>query len=64
MVVRVGKAARLAIVHQPVGGSAFESIHWKYPELFTRGHRNLLYYGDWGAWRLFEIIKAPRQGDA
>jgi hypothetical protein len=49
------------LIHQPVGASAFESIHWKYPLLFSRGHRNLLYYKDWGDWRLFELVQAPRK---
>ena len=52
------------MVHQPTGAGAFESIHWKYPQLFTLGHRNLLYYRDWGDWRLFELVQAPRREDA
>ena len=49
------------LVHHPVDGSAYDSIHWKYPHLFSRGHRNLLYYKDWGDWRLFELVQAPRK---
>lgn len=49
------------LVRQPVGDSAFDSIHWTYPHLFSRGHRNLLYYEDWGDWRLFELVQAPRK---
>lgn len=49
------------LVHRPKGDSAFDSIHWTYPRLFSRGHRNLIYYEDWGEWRLFELVQAPRK---
>lgn len=48
------------LVCRPVGRGAVDSIHWKYPNLFFRGTRSTLYDSDWGRWRLFEIIQAPR----
>ena len=50
------------LVHRPVGRSAADSIHWQYENVYALGYRNTLYDGDWGDWRLFEIIQAPRFG--
>lgn len=47
------------LVHRPQGRSAMDSIHWKYPRIFTLGSRTTLYDADFGDWRLFEIIQAP-----
>ena len=49
------------LVHRPVGRMAMDSIHWKYDMLYTQGAYSTLYYGDWGDWRLFEIIRGPRE---
>jgi len=48
------------LVHRPAGRSAMDSIHWKYDRIFTLGSRDTLYDGDWGNWRLFELIQARR----
>jgi len=47
------------LVHRPAGRSATDSVHWKFDRLYTLGTRQTLYDGDWGEWRLFEIIQAP-----
>lgn len=49
------------LVHRPIGRSAMDSIHWKYDRIFTLGSHSTLYDSDWGDWRLFEIIQAPRR---
>lgn len=49
------------LVHRPIGRSAMDSIHWKYDRIFTLGSRGTLYDGDWGDWRLFEIVQAERE---
>lgn len=48
------------LVRRPTGCGAMESVHWKYDELFHLGDRNALIDSDWGDWRLFEIIQAPK----
>jgi hypothetical protein len=48
------------LIHRPVGRDAMDSIHWKYPNLFFHGTRSTLFDSDWGGWRLFEIVQAPR----
>lgn len=48
------------LVPRPQGHSAMESVQWKYDDIFVLGHRNTLYDEDWGKWRLFEIIQAPK----
>ncbi len=49
------------LIHRPAGRSAMESVHWKYEQIFTWGSSDLtLYDGDWGDWRLFEIIHVFR----
>ena len=49
------------LVRRPEGRSRMESIHWKYDGIYALGHRTTLYDGDWAAWRLFEVIQAPRR---
>lgn len=49
------------LVHRPVGRGAMDSIHWKFPGIFALGTRSTLYEGDWGEWRLFEIIEPARR---
>jgi hypothetical protein len=53
------------LVHRPHGRSGTDSIHWKFDRIFALGRRSTLYDGDWGDWRLFEIIQAPerREGE-
>lgn len=48
------------LVHRPQGRSAIDSVHWKYDRIFDLGSRTTLYDGDWGNWRLFELIQASR----
>ena len=48
------------MVRRPVGRSAADSIHWKYGGAYAFGGDWTLYDGDFGDWRLFEIIQAPR----
>jgi hypothetical protein len=47
------------LVHAPEGRAAMDSIHWKFERIFELGSRTTLYDGQWGQWRLFEIIQAP-----
>ena len=49
------------LVRRPVGPSAMDSVHWKYGRIHALGSRTTLWDGDWGDWRLFEIIQAPRR---
>jgi len=49
------------LVRKPDGRSAMDSIHWQYEDMYALGSRSTLYDGDWGDWRLFEIIEAPRR---
>jgi hypothetical protein len=48
------------LVHKPVGLAAADSVHWRYPDLYRMGGNSALYDGDWGDWRLFEIIEPYR----
>ena len=48
------------LTRRPVGRGARDSIHWKFDRMYALGSRDTLYAGDWGDWRLFEIIQAPR----
>ena len=45
------------LLHAPTGRFAMDSVHWKHKDMFTLGSRSLLYDGDWGNWRLFEIVQ-------
>ena len=47
------------LVHVPTGRSAMDSVHWKFDRIYELGSRDTLYDGDWGEWRLFEIIQPP-----
>jgi hypothetical protein len=49
------------LVRQPRARSGMDSIHWKYPRIFELGSHTTLYDGDFGDWRLFEIVQAPRE---
>lgn len=43
----------------PAGRSAMESVNWKYNMIYTLGAEGMLYDGDWGDWRLYEVVQAP-----
>jgi len=49
------------LVHRPRARSGMDSVHWKYPRIFELGSHTTLYDGDFGDWRLFEIVQAPRE---
>lgn len=49
------------LVRRPDGRGAMDSIHWQNDNIYALGSRSTLYDGDWGDWRLFEIIEAPRR---
>jgi hypothetical protein len=50
------------LVPEPIGLSALESIHWKFPQVYEgRGSRRLLFDRDFKGWRLFEIVRAPSE---
>jgi hypothetical protein len=51
------------LVHRPSGRSGTDSIHWRFDGMYDLGGRSTLYDGDWGDWRLFEIIQAPEPTD-
>ncbi len=48
------------LVHRPTGRSAMDSVHWRYERMYELGSPHTLYNSDWGPWRLFEIVRAPR----
>jgi hypothetical protein len=50
------------LVHRPEQRNAMDSIHRQCPEIYVQGGQDLLYDGDWGDWRLFELIQvvSPR----
>ncbi len=49
------------LIPKPEGRGATESIHRKFPGIYTAGFANTLYTGDWGRWRLFELVDKPRE---
>ncbi len=49
------------LVPRPSARAATESIHWKFPGLYHAGYANTLYAGDWGRWRLFELVRHPME---
>ena len=52
--------ALFVLVRRPEQRYAMDSIHRKYPRIFIQGGPETLYDSDWGDWRLFEMIQAPR----
>ncbi|MDP6524173.1 MAG: hypothetical protein QGH15_08115 [Kiritimatiellia bacterium] len=52
-----GGHALYLLIHRPDGRSAMESIHWKFEGIHNFGDRGTLHDGDFGAWRLYEIIQ-------
>ncbi len=49
------------LVPRPEGSVRAESVFWKYPDIYVRGAERLLYAGEFGSWRLFEVVSAPTQ---
>jgi hypothetical protein len=50
------------LVPEPVGLAAFDSIHWKFPQVFEgRSAPRLLFDRDFNGWRLFEIVRSPSE---
>jgi hypothetical protein len=45
----------------PTGAAASESLYWRYPDVYRRGTQSALFAGQYGAWRLFEIVAAPTE---
>ena len=52
--------ALFVLLRQPEQRYAMDSVHRKYPRIFIQGGPDTLYDSDWGEWRLFEMIQAPR----
>lgn len=46
------------LIHRPAGRNRMESIHWKYERIYYIGSRWTLWDGDFGDWRLFEVVQA------
>lgn len=44
---------------RPVGAAATECPVWRYGDIYEHGAARALYAGDWGDWRLYEIVTAP-----
>ena len=50
------------LVPKPEGIAKFESVFWRYPDIYTRGAERLLLDRDFAdGWRLFEVVAAPTQ---
>jgi hypothetical protein len=49
------------LVHRPVGPAAMDSVHGHYPWLYESGGSRAIYAGDFGIWRLFEVVGAPTE---
>ena len=48
------------MINQPVGRNAMDSVHWQYGDLYVEAGHRTLHHSDWGNWRLFRIVSAPR----
>lgn len=44
------------LVQRPEGMMSLDAIHARYPDIYRRGAPLCLHAGDWGAWRLYEIM--------
>jgi hypothetical protein len=51
------------LIPRPEGRGATESIHRKFPGIYAAGFANTLFTGNWGRWRLFELVDKPREDD-
>ncbi|NLF22129.1 MAG: hypothetical protein GX590_03125 [Lentisphaerae bacterium] len=47
------------LVPRPEADAAFECAVWRYHDIYGHGAARALFAGDWGDWRLYEIITAP-----
>lgn len=47
------------LMRKPDGRSAMESIHWKFDGIYEFGESGTLHDGNFGEWRLYEIIQPP-----
>lgn len=60
-VLREGYAGQdlFLLVPRPQGPSILDSTVWRYGNIYDNGAPRALYAGDWGHWRLYEIVSAP-----
>lgn len=47
------------MVPRPVADAAHECTVWRHHDIYANGVSRTLFAGDWGDWRLYEIITAP-----
>lgn len=47
------------LVPRPEAEAAFECTVWRHADIYAHGVTRALFAGDWGNWRLYEIITAP-----
>lgn len=47
------------LVPRPVGAEATHSAAWRYDRLYENGAEHLLFFDDYGPWRLFQVVSAP-----
>lgn len=53
--------ALFLLVPRPEGREATASLHRKFPGIYAAGYANTLHTGDWGRWRLYELVEQPRE---
>jgi hypothetical protein len=49
------------LVHRPVGPAAMDNVHGRHPWLYESGGSRAIHAGDFGIWRLFEVVGAPTE---
>lgn len=47
------------LLRRPEGKALLDNVFARFPNLYEAGLERTLYAGDWGEWRLFEMILAP-----
>jgi hypothetical protein len=47
------------LVPRPEAEAALECTVWRYADIYSHGVERALFAGDWGGWRLYEIVTAP-----
>lgn len=47
------------LVPRPTAEAALECTVWRFGDIYSRGMARALFAGDWGDWRLYEIVTAP-----
>ena len=47
------------LVPRPVGPETTHSTAWRYDGLYENGAEHLLFFADYGPWRLFQVVSAP-----